>query len=71
MKTSVKKGNRPPEYPKGQTPDAGWMFKPSRNERRQKRGWHRKSRGRINAYLAGQLALLVVIALLYLGEVSK
>lgn len=48
-------------------PLQGWfdLAKPSRN-RQQKRSWRRgKQRGRIDACLAGQLALLAVIALLF------
>ncbi len=52
-------------------PLKGWfdLAKPSRN-RQQKRSWARgKQRGQIDTYLAGQLALLAVIALLFVGGV--
>jgi hypothetical protein len=48
-------------------PLQGWfdLAKPSRN-RQQKRSWRRgKQRGRMDAFLAGQLALLAVITLLF------
>ena len=51
----------------GSDPLIGWfnLAKPSRN-RQQKRS---KQRGRIDTCLAGQLALLAVIALLFVGGV--
>ena len=55
----------------GSDPLLGWfnLAKPSRN-RQQKRSWKLgKQRGRMNAYLAGQLALLGLIALLLVSGV--
>ena len=55
----------------GTDPLIGWfsLAKPSRN-RQQKRGWKRgNQRGRMDASLAGQLALLAVIVLLLVGGV--
>ena len=52
-------------------PLKGWfdLAKPSRN-RQQKRSWKRgKQRGRIDICLAGQLAMLAVITLLFVGGV--
>ena len=56
-------------------PLTGWYslgasVKPSRN-RQPKRSWKRgKQRGRIDAYLAAQLALLAVVFLLFFGGVA-
>jgi hypothetical protein len=55
----------------GADPLAGWfsLAKPSR-DRQQKRRWKRgNQRGRIDTYLAGQLVLLLVIALLFASGV--
>jgi hypothetical protein len=46
------------------------LAKPSRN-RQQKRSWQRgKQRGRMDAYLAGQLVLLVAVIFLIVGGVT-
>jgi len=47
------------------------LAKPSRN-RQPKRSWKRsKQRGRIDAYLAAQLALLIVLIVLTVGGVKS
>jgi len=48
----------------------GESVKGSRNERQQKRGWKRNSRGRIDPALAAQLVLLAVVFLLFVGGVT-
>jgi hypothetical protein len=55
----------------GSDPFLGWLSlaKPSR-DRQPKRSWKRsKQRGRIDAFLAAQLALLVVLVVLIVGGV--
>lgn len=47
----------------------GESVKGSRNERQQKCGWKRNSRGRIDP-LAAQLVLLAVVFLLFVGGVT-
>ena len=56
----------------GSDPLIGWfnLAKPSRN-RQPKRSWKRgKQRGRIDAFLAAQLALFIVLLVLIVGGVT-
>lgn len=80
--TKNNKGRAPIQNPAPKTTDShnhtgsdpliGWfnLAKPSR-DRQQKRSWKRsKQRGRIDAFLAAQLALLIVLVVLIIGGVK-